>query len=146
MACHLAATLSNSVSFSYWNCSRCDSRRCERPQRVSIQLCPMTSNPPRMSVSTGNQTSNRTISPPGAVALASSRHHTEERTSETRRSDAGCVQFRFDERPGSTREYSMRAAVQFEVPGQLEIVDLEVDDPGPREVLIQVAASGLCHS
>jgi len=40
----------------------------------------------------------------------------------------------------------MRAAVQFEVPGQLEIVDLEVDDPGPREVLIQVAASGLCHS
>jgi S-(hydroxymethyl)glutathione dehydrogenase/alcohol dehydrogenase len=40
----------------------------------------------------------------------------------------------------------MRAAVQFEVPGQLEIVDLVVDDPGPREVLIQVAASGLCHS
>jgi S-(hydroxymethyl)glutathione dehydrogenase/alcohol dehydrogenase len=36
--------------------------------------------------------------------------------------------------------------VQFDVPGQLEIVDLEVDDPGPREVLIQVAASGLCHS
>ena len=40
----------------------------------------------------------------------------------------------------------MRAAVQFEVPGQLEIVDLVVDDPGPREVLIRVAASGLCHS
>jgi S-(hydroxymethyl)glutathione dehydrogenase/alcohol dehydrogenase len=40
----------------------------------------------------------------------------------------------------------MRAAVQFDVPGQLEIVDLVVDDPGPREVLIQVAASGLCHS
>jgi S-(hydroxymethyl)glutathione dehydrogenase/alcohol dehydrogenase len=40
----------------------------------------------------------------------------------------------------------LRAAVQFEVPGQLEIVDLVVDDPGPREVLIQVAASGLCHS
>ena len=40
----------------------------------------------------------------------------------------------------------MRAAVQFEVPGQLEIVDLVVDNPGPREVLMQVAASGLCHS
>ncbi len=40
----------------------------------------------------------------------------------------------------------MKAAVQFEVPGQLEIVDLAVDNPGPREVLIQVAASGLCHS
>src|SRR5215203_3350732 len=41
---------------------------------------------------------------------------------------------------------SMRAAVQFEVPGQLEIVELDVTAPGPREVLIQVAASGLCHS
>ncbi|MCO5222893.1 MAG: Zn-dependent alcohol dehydrogenase [Thermomicrobiales bacterium] len=40
----------------------------------------------------------------------------------------------------------MRAAVQFQVPGALEIVDLDVADPGPREVLIQVAASGLCHS
>lgn len=40
----------------------------------------------------------------------------------------------------------MRAAVQFEVPGKLEIVDLEVADPAPREVRIQVAASGLCHS
>lgn len=40
----------------------------------------------------------------------------------------------------------MRAAVQFEVPGSLEIVDVEVADPGPREVLIRVAASGLCHS
>jgi S-(hydroxymethyl)glutathione dehydrogenase/alcohol dehydrogenase len=44
------------------------------------------------------------------------------------------------------KEETMRAAVQFEVPGKLEIVDLVVDDPGPREVLIQVAASGLCHS
>lgn len=40
----------------------------------------------------------------------------------------------------------MRAAVQFKVPGVLEIVELEIDNPGPREVLIQVAASGLCHS
>lgn len=40
----------------------------------------------------------------------------------------------------------MRAAVQFRVPGELEIVDLDVDRPAPREVLIQVAASGLCHT
>jgi S-(hydroxymethyl)glutathione dehydrogenase/alcohol dehydrogenase len=40
----------------------------------------------------------------------------------------------------------MRAAVQFEIPGRLEIVDIDVARPGPREVLIQVAASGLCHS
>jgi S-(hydroxymethyl)glutathione dehydrogenase/alcohol dehydrogenase len=40
----------------------------------------------------------------------------------------------------------MRAAVQFEVPGNLKIVDVEVAEPGPREVLIQVAASGLCHT
>lgn len=40
----------------------------------------------------------------------------------------------------------MRAAVQFEVPGKLEVVDVDVDGPAPREVLVQVAASGLCHS
>ncbi len=40
----------------------------------------------------------------------------------------------------------MRAAVQFEVPGDLKIVDLDIAEPGPREVLIRVAASGLCHS
>ncbi len=40
----------------------------------------------------------------------------------------------------------MKAAVQFEVPGKLEIVDVHIDQPGPHEVLIATAASGLCHS
>lgn len=40
----------------------------------------------------------------------------------------------------------MRAAVQFEMPGQLEIVDVEIASPVDSEVLINVAASGLCHS
>ena len=40
----------------------------------------------------------------------------------------------------------MRAAVQFEMPGQLEIVDVDVANPIGSEVLIDVAASGLCHS
>ena len=40
----------------------------------------------------------------------------------------------------------MRAAVLTRVPGPLEILDVRVDAPGPREVLVRVAASGLCHS
>jgi Zn-dependent alcohol dehydrogenase len=40
----------------------------------------------------------------------------------------------------------MRAAVQFEVPGRLEIVDVDIDQPQPHEVLIRTVASGLCHS
>ncbi len=40
----------------------------------------------------------------------------------------------------------MKAAVQFELPGKLEIVEVDVDEPRGREVLIDVAASGLCHS
>ena len=40
----------------------------------------------------------------------------------------------------------MKAAVQFEVPGKLEIVEVEIDQPMNHEVLIQTAASGLCHS
>ena len=40
----------------------------------------------------------------------------------------------------------MRAAVLREVPGQLEIEELQIDKPGPREVLIRTAAAGLCHS
>lgn len=39
-----------------------------------------------------------------------------------------------------------RAAVLFEQPGKWEVVDLELDDPGPREVLVRLAATGLCHS
>ena len=40
----------------------------------------------------------------------------------------------------------MKAAVQFEVPGKLEIVDVEIDQPLAHEVLIRTVASGLCHS
>jgi len=40
----------------------------------------------------------------------------------------------------------MKAAVQFEVPGRLEIVDIEIDRPQAHEVLIRTVASGLCHS
>jgi S-(hydroxymethyl)glutathione dehydrogenase/alcohol dehydrogenase len=40
----------------------------------------------------------------------------------------------------------MRAAVLSEIPGKLEIDEVQIDDPGPREVLIRTVAAGLCHS
>jgi S-(hydroxymethyl)glutathione dehydrogenase/alcohol dehydrogenase len=40
----------------------------------------------------------------------------------------------------------MRGAVLHTSPGELEITDVVVDDPGPREVLVRTAAAGLCHS
>jgi S-(hydroxymethyl)glutathione dehydrogenase/alcohol dehydrogenase len=40
----------------------------------------------------------------------------------------------------------MRAAMLHEIPGKLEIDDVEVDAPGPHEVLVRTAAAGLCHS
>ncbi len=40
----------------------------------------------------------------------------------------------------------MRAAVLREIPGHLEIDDVRIDAPGPREVLVRTAAAGLCHS
>ena len=40
----------------------------------------------------------------------------------------------------------MRAAVLREIPGDLTIEDVDIDTPGPREVLIRTAAAGLCHS
>lgn len=40
----------------------------------------------------------------------------------------------------------MRAAVLSSVPADLEIEEVQVDTPGPREVLVRVAAAGLCHS
>ena len=40
----------------------------------------------------------------------------------------------------------MRAAVLSEIPGKLEIDDVQIDNPGPREVLIRTVAAGLCHS
>lgn len=40
----------------------------------------------------------------------------------------------------------MRAAVLHEIPGKLQIEDVDIDAPGPREVLIRTSAAGLCHS
>src|SRR5215831_5414528 len=40
----------------------------------------------------------------------------------------------------------MKAAVLREIPGELVIEDVQVDKPGPREVLIRTAAAGCCHS
>jgi S-(hydroxymethyl)glutathione dehydrogenase/alcohol dehydrogenase len=39
-----------------------------------------------------------------------------------------------------------RGAIIREAPGKYEVVDLEVDDPRPDEVQVQLVASGLCHS
>ncbi|WP_346052270.1 NDMA-dependent alcohol dehydrogenase [Amycolatopsis dongchuanensis] len=39
-----------------------------------------------------------------------------------------------------------RGAVLAEVPGRLEVIDLEVDEPRADEVEVKVVASGLCHS
>ena len=40
----------------------------------------------------------------------------------------------------------MKAAVLHESPGMLSVEDVSLDRPGPREVLVRVAATGLCHS
>ena len=40
----------------------------------------------------------------------------------------------------------MKAAVLHEIPGKLQIEDIQIDSPGPREVLITTTAAGLCHS
>ena len=40
----------------------------------------------------------------------------------------------------------MRAAVLRSIPGELVIEDVEVDTPGPREVLVKTVAAGVCHS
>ena len=40
----------------------------------------------------------------------------------------------------------MRAAVLDTNPGELEIQDISIDNPGAHEVLVRVAAAGLCHS
>ncbi|MGI9595830.1 MAG: NDMA-dependent alcohol dehydrogenase [Acidimicrobiales bacterium] len=39
-----------------------------------------------------------------------------------------------------------RGAVLFEVPGEWEVVDLEVDEPRQDELLVRMVAAGLCHS
>jgi S-(hydroxymethyl)glutathione dehydrogenase/alcohol dehydrogenase len=40
----------------------------------------------------------------------------------------------------------VRAAVLNSAPGRLEIEDVEIGEPGPREVLVRTAAAGVCHS
>ncbi|MGZ0179417.1 MAG: alcohol dehydrogenase catalytic domain-containing protein, partial [Acidimicrobiales bacterium] len=40
----------------------------------------------------------------------------------------------------------MKAAVLNSIPGVLEIEDIDIADPGPREVLIRTSAAGVCHS
>ncbi len=40
----------------------------------------------------------------------------------------------------------MKAAVLNSIPGVLEIEDIEIAAPGPREVLIRTSAAGVCHS
>jgi len=40
----------------------------------------------------------------------------------------------------------MRAAVLKTIPGQLDIDEVEVGEPGPGEVLVRTSAAGLCHS
>lgn len=40
----------------------------------------------------------------------------------------------------------MKAAVVSEVKGAFEVLEITIDNPAPQEVLIDVRASGLCHS
>jgi S-(hydroxymethyl)glutathione dehydrogenase/alcohol dehydrogenase len=40
----------------------------------------------------------------------------------------------------------VKAALLTAVDAPLEIVDLEIDDPGPHEVRVRTAAAGVCHS
>ncbi|MDX2381652.1 MAG: Zn-dependent alcohol dehydrogenase [Acidimicrobiia bacterium] len=40
----------------------------------------------------------------------------------------------------------MKAAVLNSAPGVLDIEEVEIGEPGPREVLIRTAAAGVCHS
>jgi S-(hydroxymethyl)glutathione dehydrogenase/alcohol dehydrogenase len=40
----------------------------------------------------------------------------------------------------------MRAAVLPEIPSMLEVTEIQVDRPDPREVLVRTVAAGLCHS
>ena len=39
-----------------------------------------------------------------------------------------------------------RAAVLFEQPGEWRVVEVDLDPPGHGEVLVEIVASGLCHS
>ena len=39
-----------------------------------------------------------------------------------------------------------RAALLMQQPGKWEVVETELDDPAPDEVLVRMVVSGLCHS
>ena len=39
-----------------------------------------------------------------------------------------------------------RAAVLWHQPGEWKVQDIELDEPGPTEVLVEMTATGLCHS
>lgn len=39
-----------------------------------------------------------------------------------------------------------RAAVLWNQPGEWKVQEIELDEPGPTEVLVEMAATGLCHS
>ena len=43
-------------------------------------------------------------------------------------------------------ELGVKAAVLQQIPGELVIDEVQIDGPGPREVLIQTSAAGCCHS
>src|SRR5436305_1196211 len=49
-----------------------------------------------------------------------------------------------DEWMGSTMR--ARAAILWQQPGEFEVRDIDLDDPGPTEVLVEMVASGMCHS
>jgi S-(hydroxymethyl)glutathione dehydrogenase/alcohol dehydrogenase len=40
----------------------------------------------------------------------------------------------------------MRAAVLPQIPSMLEVTEIQIDRPGPHEVLVRTVAAGLCHS
>ncbi|NEW28745.1 NDMA-dependent alcohol dehydrogenase [Nocardia cyriacigeorgica] len=40
----------------------------------------------------------------------------------------------------------VRGAIIWESPGNLDVVDMELDDPRPDEVQVKLVASGMCHS
>ncbi len=52
----------------------------------------------------------------------------------------------FDTQTVIPEETRMKAAVMRANDAPLEIEELEIDDPGPGEVLLKTAASGICHS
>ena len=39
-----------------------------------------------------------------------------------------------------------RAAVLWDQPGEWKVQEIELDEPGPTELLVEMAATGLCHS